>query len=87
MLEVKSYCIKLCLLLVIYYGFGQKMGQNHYCSLFQLKFDYVTVTLSLTVLSLIFVYKLTLRVFYFTPKFVEIEFHLHGQKNMSTLAQ
>ena len=45
--------------------------------LLQLKFDDVTVTLSLIVLSRIFFNKLTLILFYLTPKFVEVEYHLH----------
>ena len=31
--ERQHYCINFCLLLVIYCGFGQKMGQNPYASI------------------------------------------------------
>ena len=44
---------------------------------FQLKFDNITVALSLIVLSRIF-YKLTLILSYSIPKFVKIECHLQG---------
>ena len=55
------------------------MGQNPYCSIFSLKFDGVTVTLSLIVLSRNF-YKVTLILSHFMLKFVKIECHLDGQK-------
>ena len=58
--------------------FGKKLVKIIIAPLFQLKFDDVTVTLSLIVLSRIFFNKLTLILFYLTPKFAEIEYHLHG---------
>ena len=54
------------------------MGQNPFVPLFWLKFDDITVTLSLIVLSQISFYKLILILSYFMPKFVKIKCHLHG---------
>ena len=67
--------------------FGQKMGQNPHRSIVSVKFDNVTVTLSLIVLSRILCYKLILILSYLLPKFVKVECHLHAQKNRSTFAQ
>ena len=53
---------------------------------FQLKFDDVNVTLSLIVLSSIFL-KTHLDTILLIPKFVKIECHLHGYENRSTFAQ
>ena len=66
--------------------FGQKWVKILIVPSIRLKFDDVTMTLSLIVLSQFF-YKLTLIISYFMPKFVKIKLHLHGQKNRSTFAQ
>ena len=65
-------------------AFGQKWVKILIILLFRLKFDDVTVTLSLIVLSLIFFHKITSVLSYSMLKFVKIECHLHGWKNRST---
>ena len=58
--------------------FGQKWVKILIVPLFRLKFDGVTATLSLIVLSRNFFDKLILTLSYFMPKLVKIECHLQG---------
>ena len=68
--------------------FGQKWVKILIVPLFQLKFNDVTMTLSLIVLIVMnFFYKLTLILSYSIPKFVKIECHFQDYKNKSTFAQ
>ena len=69
----------VCDLLVIYFGFWPKNGSKSLSfHRFGQKFDDVSVALSLNVLPMNFFTKLTLILSYFIPKFVKIEYDLHG---------
>ena len=76
-----------CLLLVIYYGFWPKMGQNPYHSIVSATTLRRHCDVAFDCIVMNFFYKLTLILSYFIPKFVKIEGHFHGQKNRPIVAQ